>query len=107
MQTSIGNVDDLKMIAVRYGDEIRERHLEFEQLRHFPQDLADRMARDGLYQVCTPADYGGEELSPRVYAEIVEQLAKADASAAWSHLTRWLRPQSSPLAFQLQSVRAR
>ena len=83
MQTSIGKVDDLKMIASRYSDEIRTRHLEFDQLRHLPQDLADRMARDGLYQVCTPAEYGGEELSPRVYAEIVEQLAKADASAAW------------------------
>lgn len=83
MQTSLAKVDDLKMIAAGYANEIRQRHLEFEQLRHLPQDLADRMARDGLYQVCTPTEYGGQELSPRAYAEIVEQLAKADASAAW------------------------
>jgi len=83
VQTSLTSADDLKATAVRYADEIRERHLEFEQLRHLPQDLVDRMARDGLYQICTPIEYGGLELPPRTYAEIVEQLAKADASAAW------------------------
>ena len=83
MQTSLAKADDLKMVAARYSDEIRKRCHEFEQLRHLPQDLADRMACDGLYQVCTPTEYGGLELPPRNYAEIVEQLAKADASAAW------------------------
>jgi alkylation response protein AidB-like acyl-CoA dehydrogenase len=66
-----------------YIDEIRERSDEFEQLRQLPQDLAERMARDGLYQVCTPQEFGGSECSPRIYAEIVERLATADASAAW------------------------
>lgn len=74
---------DLKVVAAGYTAEVRRRSDEFEQLRHLPQDLADRMARDGLYQVCTPAEYGGSGLSPRAYAEIVELLARADASAAW------------------------
>jgi alkylation response protein AidB-like acyl-CoA dehydrogenase len=75
--------NDLKDVAAGYTAEISRRSEEFEHLRHLPQDLADRMARDGLYQVCTPTEYGGSGLSPRTYAEIVEELAQADASAAW------------------------
>ena len=74
---------DLKSIAAAYVSEIARRSDEIERLRHLPQDLADRMARDGLYQVCTPAEYGGGGCSPRTYAQIVELLAGADASAAW------------------------
>lgn len=66
-----------------YLEEIRQRSEEFEQLRQLPQDLAERMARDGLYEVCTPQEYGGSECSPRTYAEVIELLATADASAAW------------------------
>jgi len=83
MQSSLAAIDDLKAVAARFAGEIHDRRHEFEKLRHLPQDLADRMAHAGLYQVCTPAEYGGLEHPPRVYAEIVEQLAKADASAAW------------------------
>jgi len=75
--------DDVKAIAASYATELSERSNEFEQLRHLPQDLADRLAQDGLYHVCTPAEQGGRGLPPRAYAEVVELLAKSDASAAW------------------------
>lgn len=73
----------LKAIADGYRAELAERAGEFERLRQLPQDLADRMAKDGLYRICTPLDQGGHGLSPRVYAEVVELLARSDASAAW------------------------
>ncbi|MBN8963594.1 MAG: acyl-CoA dehydrogenase family protein [Rhizobiales bacterium] len=80
---STDDASNLMQVAASYMDEIVRRSDEFENLRHMPQDLADRMARDGLYQICTPVEYGGSEHSPRVYAEVVELLAQADASAAW------------------------
>lgn len=70
-------------IAASYAAEVRTRRAEFDSLRHLPQDLADRLARDGLYQICTPADSGGMGLSPRHYAATVEEMAKSDASVGW------------------------
>ncbi|HEX7776162.1 MAG TPA: acyl-CoA dehydrogenase family protein [Parvibaculum sp.] len=74
---------DLVAIARGYVDELTRRADEIEQTRHLPQDIADRMTRDGLYHVCVPREYGGSERSPRIYAEVVETLATGDASAAW------------------------
>lgn len=77
------NETRLKKIAAGYVEEIARRSNEIENARKLPQDIADRMSLDGLYHVCTPREYGGSGLSPRTYAEIVEILAGADASAAW------------------------
>lgn len=83
MQIPPSNADKLKALADAYAAEIAGRADEIEALRHLPQDLADRMAGDGLYGICTPTDHGGQGQPPRLYAEIVERLARADASAAW------------------------
>lgn len=70
-------------LAQDYAEEIAARTAEIEALRKLPQDLADRLAADKLYNVCNPRDFGGPEGTPRTYAEVVEVLAQADASVGW------------------------
>jgi len=70
-------------VAEGYAEEIAARANEIEALRKLPQDLADRLAADQLYNVCNPADFGGPGGSPRAYAEVTEALARADASVGW------------------------
>ena len=73
----------LVAVAESYAEEITARADEIEALRKLPQDLADRLAADRLYNVCNPADFGGPDGTPRTYAEVVETLARADASVGW------------------------
>lgn len=73
----------LVAVAESYAEEITARAGEIEALRKLPQDLADRLAADQLYNVCNPADFGGPDGTPRTYAEVVETLARADASVGW------------------------
>lgn len=69
--------------ARAYHEELSARAEEIEALRKLPQDLADRLAQDGLYTLCNPPEFGGEGASPRTYARVVEELARGDASAGW------------------------
>lgn len=73
----------LVAVAEGYAEEIAARANEIEALRKLPQDLADRLAADQLYNVCNPPDFGGPGGSPRAYAEVAETLARADASVGW------------------------
>lgn len=70
-------------VAGSFLEEIRERAAEFENQRHFSDDLARRMAGAGLYSLCTPKEYGGCGYTARDYAEVSELVARADASAGW------------------------
>jgi alkylation response protein AidB-like acyl-CoA dehydrogenase len=76
-------IGDPVEIARSFQAEISDRAADIEQARRFPDDLARRLAATGLYQLCTPTDAGGCGRSPREYAEVTEELSKADAAAGW------------------------
>ncbi|MEQ8556929.1 MAG: acyl-CoA dehydrogenase family protein [Henriciella sp.] len=73
----------LSACAAEWKPELARRASEIEATRKLPQDIADRFAADGFYAMCTPPDWGGKGASPLEYAQVVERLAQADASAAW------------------------
>src|SRR5215510_14704848 len=52
--------------------------------RRLPDDLARELARSGFFRIFLPAAYGGLDLSPVEAIDIYEELARADASVAWS-----------------------
>ncbi len=70
-------------VAASFTSEIFSRADEAEAARKYPQDLIERMAQAGLFRLCNPRALDGLEQSPSVLAEVIECLAKADASAAW------------------------
>ncbi|MEL7156605.1 MAG: acyl-CoA dehydrogenase family protein [Actinomycetota bacterium] len=69
--------------AEAFVPELAERAAEFDRARQLPQDIADRLARAGLYRLCAPAAVGGVDVGVRTMCEVVERLAQGSASAAW------------------------
>jgi alkylation response protein AidB-like acyl-CoA dehydrogenase len=63
--------------------ELRERSEEVEQARRVPADLSQAMARAGVYRMGVPAAVGGLETPPAISSEVIETLARGDASCAW------------------------
>ncbi|WP_088278819.1 acyl-CoA dehydrogenase family protein [Ideonella sp. A 288] len=59
------------------------RAQEIEALRHLPPDIADDLAARGLMRLLTPASVGGHEVPVATFFELIERLARADASVAW------------------------
>jgi indole-3-acetate monooxygenase len=51
--------------------------------RRLPEDLARELAEAGFFRISLPQPYGGLDLSPPEMLEILEELARADASVAW------------------------
>lgn len=69
--------------AQRLAPTIAARADEIEEARRLPADLADEMARAGLFRLIVPKSLGGSELHPRAVIETLETVAAADASAGW------------------------
>lgn len=70
-------------VAKKILPELSERSGEIDALRQIPQDLADKMAAEGFYRICTPAQLGGLAQDPNTLYEICETLASANGSAGW------------------------
>src|SRR5215204_5164645 len=67
--------------------------------RRVPQDLARDLAAAGFFRMSLPAAYGGLDLSPMAGLEVLEELARADASVAWcvwNGNTHWTTAQLPP-----------
>jgi alkylation response protein AidB-like acyl-CoA dehydrogenase len=54
-----------------------------EEGRELPPDIVDLLHEARLFRMLVPRTYGGDEVSPIAFMQAVEELAKADASAAW------------------------
>ena len=73
----------LMQAAARAGLALAGRSREFEAQRALPQEVADMLAEAGLYRLLTPEALGGHEAPPASFYLVIEQLARADAAAAW------------------------
>ena len=51
--------------------------------RQFPSELVQAMAGAGLFRLRLPARYGGAELDHTTYYQVIELVARTNASAAW------------------------
>jgi alkylation response protein AidB-like acyl-CoA dehydrogenase len=72
-----------------------------EEVRRLPEDLTLALAHAGFFRIFLPKAYGGLDLAPREGLEILEELARADASVAWcvwNGNTHWIAAQLSPEA---------
>ena len=54
-----------------------------EKERHLPNELAEKLARVGLYRMFIPRALGGLEADVHTFVAVVEKLAQANAAAAW------------------------
>jgi alkylation response protein AidB-like acyl-CoA dehydrogenase len=58
------------------ADEIEQRH-------ELPEPIVSALVERGLYRMLLPRSLGGGELLPADFVPVIEEIAKADASAAW------------------------
>ena len=54
-----------------------------EQERRLPDDIVEVLKEAGLFRMNVPRSLGGAEASLSTFAQVIEEVAKADASTAW------------------------
>lgn len=65
--------------------EIRERACtgEFDNQAYVSQDIIEKLKKLGVYRAFVPKRFGGSEVSPRKFCELIEKLSMADGSVGW------------------------
>src|SRR5579863_9913696 len=56
---------------------------EIEQTRRLTPKVVSALVENGLYKSLVPQSIGGFESPPMVFMQMLEEIAKADASTAW------------------------
>jgi indole-3-acetate monooxygenase len=57
---------------------------EIERARRLPPDLVDELLAAGCFRMLVPRSHGGAEMELPVQMQVLEELARADASVAWT-----------------------
>jgi len=76
---ALGLVERAKALApliTREADEI-------ERTRRLTQPVVSALIENGLYRSLLPQSLGGAEAPPEIFMQMLEEVAKADASTAW------------------------
>src|ERR1700716_303096 len=66
----------LQPLITREADEI-------ERTRRLTAPVVSALIENGLYRVLLPQSLGGAEAPPEIFMQMLEEVAKADASTAW------------------------
>jgi len=56
---------------------------EIERTRRLTQPVVSALIENGLYRSLLPQSFGGTEAPPEMFMQMLEEIAKADASTAW------------------------
>src|ERR1700752_3305879 len=57
---------------------------EIEERRELPERIVEALIDRGFFKMLLPHSLGGAELHPLTYVQVLEEIAKADGSTAWS-----------------------
>ncbi|MCW0213742.1 MAG: acyl-CoA dehydrogenase family protein [Pseudonocardia sp.] len=76
--------EDLVARAAGLGPLLRERAAEAESAATLPRDVVSAIADAALFRLTLPRGLGGVEADPVTVLHVVETLARADGSAAWT-----------------------
>jgi alkylation response protein AidB-like acyl-CoA dehydrogenase len=74
---------DVLAAARELAPTIRARAEEIEAARHVPLDVARMMAEAGLYRMLQPLAYGGLEIDPLTFYQVIETITAADGAVGW------------------------
>ena len=56
---------------------------EIERTRRLTEPVVSALVENGLYRALLPQSFGGSEAPPEIFMQMLEEVAKADASTAW------------------------
>src|SRR5258708_1083681 len=74
-----GLIESARALAPLIGREADE----IERTRRLTQPVVSALIENGLYRVLLPQSIGGAEAPPEIFMQMLEEVAKADASTAW------------------------
>ncbi len=76
---------DILHNARELAGRIREKDLaaEYDRIRQLPTDVVEEVRAAGIMRMNMPRIWGGPEMTSMEQVEVIEELAKADASVAW------------------------
>ncbi|MGW2840085.1 acyl-CoA dehydrogenase family protein [Streptomyces sp. NPDC001493] len=77
------SADELFRSARELIPVLRAASDEIEQARRLPPTVVERLREAGVFRMAVPVERGGPELDSVQQTEVVELLARGDASAAW------------------------
>jgi alkylation response protein AidB-like acyl-CoA dehydrogenase len=77
------SVSDIYANARALAGYLREKSAEIDAARRLPPEVAARLRDAGMFRLMMPMEWGGPEMSPTQQVEVIEELARANASAAW------------------------
>ena len=63
---------------------LKERAAETEEMRRLPPKTEQELHDSGLFRMWQPSRLGGGELDYVAFIDVVEEIAKGDASVAWN-----------------------
>jgi alkylation response protein AidB-like acyl-CoA dehydrogenase len=69
--------------AREFAPELAAAADEIERRRELPEAIRSALIERGFFRLLLPRSLGGAELLPVPFVQIIEEIAKADASAAW------------------------
>jgi alkylation response protein AidB-like acyl-CoA dehydrogenase len=69
--------------ARELGPELEAAAEEIERRRELPEPIVEALIECGLFRLLLPRALGGAELPPAAYVQVIEEVAKHDASTAW------------------------
>lgn len=62
---------------------IQKDALTYRAMRRVPQDIVERFRKLGVYRALVARQFGGLEVTPMAFLELIEAIAVADASCGW------------------------
>src|SRR3981081_214540 len=81
----MNKLPDLGLIerARALGPLIAREAGEIERTRRLTEPVVSALIENGLYRALLPQSVGGAEAPPEIFMQMLEEIAKADASTAW------------------------
>jgi indole-3-acetate monooxygenase len=67
----------------QFGPELDAAAEEIERRRELPEPIVTGLIARGLFRLLLPRSLAGAELPPAAYVQVIEEVAKHDASTAW------------------------
>ena len=56
---------------------------DIERNRELPAPIVEALIQNGMFRLLQPRSFGGAELDPMTYIQVIEELARVDASTGW------------------------
>lgn len=75
--------DEFVARAAQLVPVLRENCRRGDAARRYPEDMVDLLRENGMFNLFTPREYGGFQVSMTTYLDVAAELSRGDAAAGW------------------------